>query len=286
MSAEGSRGSDDQPPRDLAGVGHWDDVYQTIDTRATANWRPQHYDDHTLDHGLSREIERCRPGSMLEIGCGNSVWLPYLAKKWQVPVVAGLDYSELGCELARRRMALEGVAGKVFCDDLFRVEPDTIGRYDLVYSIGLVEHFDDLEAVLRCISRFVRPGGTLVTEVPNLHRSLHGFLSWVWVPTVLAKHHPVGRSKLMSACQSIGLLDVRGSFMGWFSLIIVSWHVGQRFPGLARYVIPIVDRIRERTSAPLMRLGFGGISPLAPYLIVAGTRPEDRSGTADERMDR
>jgi SAM-dependent methyltransferase len=59
---------------------------------------------------------------------------------------------------------------------------------DAVYSLGLIEHFDDPTAVARAHARLVKPGGILIIGAPNLmglSRWLHARLS----PSVLESHH-------------------------------------------------------------------------------------------------
>src|SRR5262245_14256760 len=55
---------------------------------------------------------------ILEVGCANSIWLPYLARETNGDVV-GVDFSERGCDLARLNLAAMGAEGTVVCDDFF-----------------------------------------------------------------------------------------------------------------------------------------------------------------------
>src|SRR5947209_14244906 len=144
---------------DIAGKEHWDGIYEAKDA-ARAQWSSYRYGERALEHALLGEIERARPRTLLEVGCGDSSWLPYLARKTGAGVT-GMDYSEQGCELARRRLLASGVDGQIVCADLLKAEPETVGRFDFVYSLGLVEHFSDLEGILAALLKFVRPGGTL-----------------------------------------------------------------------------------------------------------------------------
>ena len=79
---------------------------------------------------------------VLEIGCAQSRWLPYFAREWGYRV-AGLDYSELGCRQSRDLLAREGIAGEIYHQDLFCPRPDQVSSFDLIFSNGVVEHFQD-----------------------------------------------------------------------------------------------------------------------------------------------
>src|SRR5574341_437658 len=53
---------------------------------------------------------------LLEMGCGNSLWLPYFAKKLNY-VVSGIDYTEDGCRLAEANLSAVGRQGDIYCRD-------------------------------------------------------------------------------------------------------------------------------------------------------------------------
>ena len=90
------------------------------------------------------------------------------------------------------------------------------------------------------------------------------------------RHRPIGRRRLLELFRRAGLVDIDAFFVGVLSLIVVSWHVGQRWPGLARRLVPRVDRLRHVTSAPLRRLGFRGSALLSPFLFAVGSEPVRR----------
>ncbi|MCC6639662.1 MAG: class I SAM-dependent methyltransferase [Deltaproteobacteria bacterium] len=264
-------------PVDLAQQSHWDGLY--ADAKAAPayrpDWTPRHYDDRTIEDMLLTSIRRQRAASVLEVGCGNSVWLPHLARAAGV-AVAGLDYSPLGCDLARRNLALGGVSGPIFCGNVFEAEPHDVGRHDLVFSLGLVEHFADLDGVLRALLRFVKPGGMLLTEIPNMP-SIHGLLSWVWQPDILRKHQRIDRRQLVEAHRRIGLLDVEGRYLGAASISVVGWEIESRWKLGSKTVPWLVrraDRVVQRAVLRRVRR-FGGVAPFAPFISATGIAPVD-----------
>ena len=271
-----------RPPEDLAGRVHWDEVYGSVET-IQRGWFPAQYEALLLDRMLLSAVREGGARSVLEVGCGSSVWLPRLALESGV-AVAGLDYSPQGCALARQRLAIEGVAGIVHCGDLFTVSTDVVGEWDLVFSLGVVEHFTDLEGVVRALSRFVKPGGRLLTEVPHMWMqggvwSIHGLLSWLWQPRLLAKHHVTTRRQLERACVAAGLEVIGGGYLGTFSLNIVAWELHPRWPRLARWILPVVRRLVVVADRVLRAVGrYRGISGLAPFLYVVAAKPESSRG--------
>ncbi len=258
---------------DLAQKSHWDNIYNDLKVPTYSNWHPSNYDSLALEHMLFTEIKRCRPQTVLEIGCGNSVWLPYLSRAANVRV-SGIDYSEKGCELARRRLKLEGINGDIFCEDIFGIGPDDVGQYDLVFSLGVVEHFADLDRVLSKLMEFVKPGGVLLTEVPNLYFSIHGFLSWVWQPELLKKHELISRDRLIDAYSRAGAKNIRGYYLGILSLNIVAWEIYQRWPRLCSSLVPVIRKISSALDSGLVKMNkFDGARTLAPFIYVVGEKP-------------
>lgn len=117
-----------------------------------------------------------RPGArVLEIGCGRSPWLPALARRFGC-AVTGIDIEPHAADLARANLAGAGAAGEVICRDAFECPAgDPLrGRFDLVYSMGVLEHFDDVVARIAVLCAYLAPGGRLLTTVPNLQG-----LNWV-----------------------------------------------------------------------------------------------------------
>ena len=94
---------------------------------------------------LFNEYGKLSPQSeILEIGCGRSPWLPYLARTTGCRAV-GLDIEPHAAELARANLAGAHVQGEILCRDAFdrQANEDLCNRFDLVYSLGVVEHLDD-----------------------------------------------------------------------------------------------------------------------------------------------
>ena len=80
----------------------------------------------------------------------------------------GIDISlpiavQAAAGFADRGLSLRAVAADV------RHVPFADGRFDAVYSMGTVEHFDETEHAVGEIFRALRPGGKAIIGVPNRH---------------------------------------------------------------------------------------------------------------------
>ncbi len=96
--------------------------------------------------------------TILELGCGQGFNAYLLAKKHRV---IGIDISHPDLTIAARRYpGLPFVA----------MSGERLGfkdrSFDAIEARDLLEHVDDLEAVLDEIGRCLRPGGEVVTEIP------------------------------------------------------------------------------------------------------------------------
>ena len=82
--------------------------------------------------------------------------------------MSGLDYSDIGCQKSRAILRNEGVEGQIFHGDMFDPPAHLKGKFDVVFSNGLVEHFEDTKKAVSACASFLKPGGMMVTLIPNL----------------------------------------------------------------------------------------------------------------------
>ena len=257
---------------DIAGREHWDSIYNNTklpDHYKT--WLPTEYNAKVISLFIKKEIEKHKPLNILEVGCGNSKWLGYLAKKYSIDTV-GIDYSAHGCELARRRLEAEKVDGKIVCCDMFDKNENLLNRFDIAYSIGLVEHFDDLQKVITVLKSFLRPNGVLITVVPNLF-SIHGLLSRLWHPELLRKHIILRKKNLIKSYSDTGFSKINSVYGGVFSLSIIQWNNCTRWPQLGKRLYPTIGKTHYYIHSFLDYIKcYNGIAPLSPYIMVSGKK--------------
>lgn len=97
------------------------------------------------------------PATLLDFGCGSGQFTRALGDLLGPPRVTGSDFfPEPPAELADRPY--------LPMDRL----PEQAGQFDGVIAMHVLEHDDDATALLRRIAAMVRPGGTVVIEVPNV----------------------------------------------------------------------------------------------------------------------
>ncbi len=152
---------------------------------------------------------------VLEIGAGDSQWLPYLAAKHPTSQFGGLDYSRAGCDQLFRRIsrASEGPAIDVYHQDMFQSKSDLHGRFDVVLSFGVVEHFTDLAHALSAKRRFLRREGMMFTLIPNM-AGLIGTLARIFNPAVYQMHNPHDLDSFVAGHEHAGMSVVSSGYLG------------------------------------------------------------------------
>ncbi len=101
--------------------------------------------------------------TIAEVGGAPGGYLAFFADRGLIPVA--LERSSVGCDKTQENWDLLGVAGEVIQCDMFTSRP--LNRYDVVYSLGLIEHFDDLDYVVSHHLKYLKPGGILILGCPN-----------------------------------------------------------------------------------------------------------------------
>jgi SAM-dependent methyltransferase len=147
---------------DKAGHHYWNDAWSTVrtgDFAPTTNGR---------DRAFATLIDRmlaglAHPATVFEAGCADSLVLPYVASLGHR--VGGVDYSEIGCQ----RISARCPEADIECCDIFAPPPRLVQSADALFSVGLVEHFSDTRAAVAALMAFVRPGGRVLTIIPNMH---------------------------------------------------------------------------------------------------------------------
>lgn len=125
--------------------------------------------------------------TILEIGGAPGQYLLYMAKNFGYKAFS-LDYSSEGNEQTRRNFAAAGLPITVYEKDLLSGKLDDLPRFDIVYSLGFIEHFTDRDEVIKKHTALLKPGGILMIGVPNFTGIYKTFLKRL-NPALLAQHN-------------------------------------------------------------------------------------------------
>lgn len=105
-------------------------------------------------------------GSIIELGGGNSSFCTPLLSRLRAAHYLAIDSNPRGVELFRTKHP--GSETEALCADLFSLNPSSIKPADLVFSIGLVEHFPEerTKTAIRRHFELAKPGGLVLLTFP------------------------------------------------------------------------------------------------------------------------
>jgi 2-polyprenyl-3-methyl-5-hydroxy-6-metoxy-1,4-benzoquinol methylase len=171
-----------EPVRDLTQVDHWDATWAgEIGLRLPSPWISAIRD---LQRLLRRYV---KPGDqVLEVGCAPGKILAWVAADLKARV-SGLDYSARGIQQTTRLFDALGIPADLRQEDLRKTTLPRAG-FDVVYSVGVIEHFDDPREIVRDHLALVKAGGVALMTVPR-YRGIYGTLQRYFNPESLLYHN-------------------------------------------------------------------------------------------------
>lgn len=102
---------------------------------------------------------------IIELGCGTAGLGLLLASNFNK--YHGVDISPVIIESARHDARRKGIDNMTFSvADCRNLDREHENKFDLAWSQGLVEHFDNPNVVVQSHIRVVKPGGTILISVP------------------------------------------------------------------------------------------------------------------------
>jgi SAM-dependent methyltransferase len=170
----------------LTDPDHWDGYWEKARALPIEVKPGEHSATTAIIEVIDRHVAAPAPLSVVEIGGAPGGYLAHLWRTFGHDVCA-LDNSEVGVELTRRNFDLLGIPGRVLHRDLFATD-EPVPQFDVVYSLGLIEHFADTASVVAAHLAYVKPGGRLIIGCPNL-LGLNRILLRRLSPSALDWHH-------------------------------------------------------------------------------------------------
>ena len=169
----------------LTELKYWDDYWDSIALPAVI----QNSNENLL---LNEELIifdkylPVKPLSVLEIGGAPGQYLAYMHKQYGYKVHS-LDYSPKGCRKTIDNFRLLNIPVTVYERDVFSDLSD-LPLFDVVFSMGLIEHFEDLNGIVKKHIERLKPGGVLLLGLPNFRGINHHFLKQ-FAPFMLSQHN-------------------------------------------------------------------------------------------------
>ena len=116
-----------------------------------------------------------RGQAVLEIGVGAATDFIRFARAGAC--LSGIDLTAHAVELAKKRLALEGLSADIRRSDAENL-PFPDGGFDFVYSWGVIHHTENTPRAAQEIVRVTKPGGTVCVMIYHRH-SLVALQCWI-----------------------------------------------------------------------------------------------------------
>lgn len=129
--------------------------------------------DHEIDpvfkkraEFIFKEIEREKPGAVLDVGCGRGFYTKALTQYKFIKKIVGLDTNPKYLNVAAKinnSVRVRFVEGSIYA------LPFKESLFDLIICSEVLEHLINERRALAEMSRVLKPGGVLLITVPNRH---------------------------------------------------------------------------------------------------------------------
>jgi len=112
-------------------------------------------------------LRKSKARKLLDLGCGDGLTLAFLAE--QGFDVVGIDYSEVGVENAKKRLAEKGKSAKIIVGDIYKKLPFKDGEFDAIISYQVINHnkITNIRKLLKEINRILKKGGIFSIKVAD-----------------------------------------------------------------------------------------------------------------------
>jgi SAM-dependent methyltransferase len=252
-------------PTNLANGEFWEaDYYRGIEIPARPD--PNFPFERCLARALEETASVRAEARVLELGCAPARWLLWYAERFGASVT-GIELSPEGVRLSRENLAAAGVEGTIVEADLFADQP-ALGAFDLVLSLGVIEHFDDIPRAFARHASFVGDHGRLVLGMPN-YRGLIGLLQKISDRDHLRLHNTEAMDPRLyrSLAEANGMTPEQTRYIDGADPVMVAAH-GRVMPNMLRLLqlwrqLQFGDHVNHRL--------------VSSYLLMTFVRPTSRS---------
>lgn len=208
-----------------------------------------------------------RPGlRYVEVGCAPGKILSWVAREVRTQV-SGIDYSPTGVDTAKWLCKGLGVNADIHCEDAMSSSFES-GSFDLVFSCGLIEHFEDPAPMVAAHIRLLAHGGTALIAIPKYSGVYLKMQRWC-DPENLSIHNLniMGKREILALAPTECNLTARAFYFGNFSpwLISLSSRLGL-FGNLISWGLNFVGHIQPVEVEQL--------SPLLVLEIKKASKPD------------
>lgn len=190
-------------------MSEWDYVWKSLKLPWKLNL--ENYYDWRYYVDLKPYLREGKGKRFLEVGCAPGRFMEFF-RRFCFDVY-GVEITESGIRATIVNLKLLGVRDF----DIIRGDANALpfrdSSFDIIFSAGLIEHFEDPISLLEEFKRVLKEGGLLITYVPNLAHPNLRKLERLVKGAVKDQHIPLKLNDLIKYYNTLGLeiLDARYS---------------------------------------------------------------------------
>jgi len=175
--------------------------------------------DYLFTPLFSKHILKYKPQTAVELGGFPGTFSVHLYQKFNVNTTL-VDYF-IDEELLKGFFNANGIKE----NDLSWKEADVLSndpvhaQFDLVFSIGLIEHFENTSSILYAHRRYVKPNGSMLIILPNF-KGINGWFQRVFDRENYDKHfiQCMDPQLLVKEMKNLGFKDIEADYFGGFTI--------------------------------------------------------------------
>ena len=256
---------------ELTERSYWTSKYQHLSSVPVFKWNGGVHEWINYQwHQLFVSVFKNSSGkSLLEIGCGNSYFLPYFHHAFGMEV-SGIDYEPTGVDLANRNLMEAKCPATAYHCSLFMPWRKLQEKFDYVVSFGLVEHFQESTEAVRAHAFFLKPGGTLFITAPNM-RGINGILQKAVNPKVFSMHIQHDCGTLHKAFLGAGLANIDTKYFCSINTEAVNYEGGYRYGSVIKRLFHLLS-VLVWDFEHGFRAGLPAVKSFSPYICATGMK--------------
>jgi 2-polyprenyl-3-methyl-5-hydroxy-6-metoxy-1,4-benzoquinol methylase len=186
--------------------------------------------------------KKIKPGmKVIEIGFAPGKQLAYIKKKYGAEVT-GIDKSKNGINLAKKLFNSLKIEGNIICGDILH---NTIKneKYDLVYSVGVIEHFDDPKPLVENHFKILKNNGVAIIIIPN-YKKIYGKIQKHFHPDNLNIHNLeiMELNNIKKLASNLCAKEIQSYYFGMLDQSLISWEkkIPYKLSLIIKYILNII----------------------------------------------
>lgn len=200
--------------------------------------------------------------TFLEIGGFPGIHSVYFKKKGCVEVSLLDFYIDKGI-IHQVEESNDLPTGTIECIEADFLAYKGLHSFDIVFSYGFVEHFEDTKEIIENHLRLLKKGGTLLLTIPNF-RGINGSIQYLTDKQNLLAHN-LNSMKIENLKKIMNSLDVNSIVVEYTSMPMV-WVEPK--PGIVNFVI----RKLVRVLSSFLKLFPFKCRLLSPYIVIKAVK--------------